>query len=164
MILFIVVLTLLAVVTNWVDRWDSGQSFLSTLICLTFGLIAFLTFGVMATNIAGSGEMQKIREEQIVSIKDNTGTSGSFFLGFGTIDGSMKYSAYVDMGNGQYSLKSWDTETTIISETDIGKPRVETSRASGYVNWLYYTFRGEIKNVIYIPEGTIVREFNLDGE
>ena len=50
--------------------------------------------------------------------------SGTFFVGFGSLDTNTYYYVYADAGNGRYILKKYDAESTYLKETS-GQPRFE---------------------------------------
>lgn len=92
---------------------------------------------------------------EIVSLHRETNTEGSFFLGIGNINGFNYYIGYKIVGKNEYELfKIRCNESTIVESNDIS-PRINNYKIDS--NWF------DIRRYkIYVPVGTIVKEFKLE--
>jgi hypothetical protein len=102
---------------------------------------------------------------EIVSLKDNTGISGWYL----SVNPTMSYSMYVKSGDG-YELITQGTDNTIIKYDSIN-PRIEYYATRAIPDKLdnFAIFRVMLNNVIYktiiyVPEGSIKKDFKLDAE
>lgn len=88
--------------------------------------------------------------EEIYSLDRGTEVSGSFTLGTGSIDENIVYYFYVETDRG-FQLKSLTVgyEEIYLDEDDMVTPHIDKIKTKGEDP--YY--------VIYVPEGTIVRQF-----
>jgi hypothetical protein len=103
------------------------------------------------------------------SLQDNSSVQGSFFLGIGNNDGTMKYVFYYKT-DGFYKMNQIDyNKTKIKYSTDI--PKIEQYSTvkvkSAILNYFAYDFfwtRCDKEYIIYIPEGTIKQSYSLDAQ
>jgi hypothetical protein len=97
----------------------------------------------------------------IYALQDNNGVQGSFFLGSGSVDSNLKYyyAAQCEDGIKIYNI---DTEKAILKNDE--NPHIETYKAQ-FVNKF---LRNNLANLcddkykIYIPQGSIQYNFNVD--
>lgn len=106
--------------------------------------------------------------EEIYSLKSNTGISGSFILGTGSIDSNPQYYYYVDLGNNEKTMKSIDAHNTIIKETNAEHPKIIRFYRVYHpiIYYLAYPVTGQtissVKHpIIIVPENTVLKEFTL---
>jgi len=119
-------------------------------------------------------EIQK-EKRTIVSLRDGSGgTSGSFFLGIGSFNSSMKYYGYEDLGGNRFKMVRFSTIDNIIvedikdGESSYFVEIVSVYTGSEWDKWYAgpnmereYTERYEI----HIPRGSILKnEYKLDLE
>lgn len=95
-------------------------------------------------------------ENDIVLLKDNVSVDGHFFLGTGYVGSNMKYFFYCIDEDGYY-LRSVGTYNTRIIEDDDVVPFIKEKHGT-------WRDKSEIKYWIYVPEGTIIQQFVLNGE
>jgi hypothetical protein len=102
----------------------------------------------------------------IVALKDKDGFEGSFYLGSGNIEGKMKYVFYYE-NNGAYSIKQIDCDNAKIKYSEgntkvelFTKERVKTA----IINYFSMPFieDKEKEYIIYVPNGTIKQDYELD--
>ncbi len=98
--------------------------------------------------------------QDIVSIKQTSTITGSFFLGSGTIDSIDYYYFYFKSGDG-YQLGKQPIENTVIIESDNITPHIERTAGNFFSNTLIEDLYGKSAK-IYVPVGTILMKFNLE--
>jgi len=148
---------------NFDPTWmDSSEYLFNGLFGCIFGLITgFITaFSIPTEKIVVTDVYQ------LESLSDNSGISGSFFLGSVIIDGIMKYSYYLKSGD-EYYLRQTNVNNSVIKYSDT-KTTLEIERIKQSDYWLNY-FSLSIKEqnqkyIFYIPKGSIKSQYNLDAE
>lgn len=122
-----------------------------------------------------SGQPKSVEEvvwytKHIHTLKDaNSGLEGSFFLGTGSIGSTWYYQAYVNTEDGFHKEK-FKQNITYIKEVDHIKPKVEKYIEVTHNNWFETWLTGVAisngccytKIILYVPKGTIIREFRLE--
>jgi len=112
--------------------------------------------------VSGCNGIQE-HEFPIVSIERDLNIEGSFFLGSGSISERMYYFTYAVLLDGGYYLVKIPSGVSIIYETNAISPRVHVTWNST-VTLNGFSFRDSClwKSVrIYVPLGTIIKEFKL---
>lgn len=134
------------------------KSFISSL----FGIM----LGALVSFFIPSQMKEVVEVYNLESIKDNSSISGSFFLGSGSINGSMKYCCYIEE-NGVYKMFTSDVYNSSIKYTD-DKPVVEKIsyvKTDAFINYFSNSLkRFENKYVYKVPKGSIMNNYNLDAE
>ena len=116
------------------------------IVCLLMIVAGSLTFSYY--------EYSEVVYDEIYSIRQDPGASGSFVLGNGSIDTYMYYFMYIKTEYG-FEIKKITTENqrVYVVETNDIKPQVCRKKdrwsLSDYI-------------IIYVPEGTIVKNFILE--
>lgn len=124
--------------------------------------ISFLISAIIAGSISNEHTIQK-DIEYLEVLQDGSTTSGSFFLGSGSIGEDFKYHFYTKEKDGSFRLKSLTAEGVIIKYSD-GKPRIETIKdIQKFWSWAF-DFPIDKKVIIYIPEGSIRNGYTLDAQ
>ena len=148
---------------------DEGPGSAIGALCLLgilFGAVGALIISLPATYIMSD---DYIETHEIVSLKDGTGSTGSFFLGSGSLDGDATFFYYQRVSGG-FELKSVDADDTTIIFSD-ENPRVEqdcTKFNNNFFTWPVAEFptdhecEGDYK--IYVPADSITTKFVLDAE
>jgi hypothetical protein len=139
--------------------------FSAILVEIMFGLIGALIGILIAVIIPGKMIEQK-ETVQIIAIQDNITMNGSFFLGSGQVDGEMKYMYYYKSDSNTYKFGDIDADICSISYDSINPRIVFTYKIKDEnaiinifsINNKYYLD----KAIIYIPEGSLVSNYNLD--
>jgi hypothetical protein len=107
-------------------------------------------------------EMQKVGEYELVALQDGNTTSGSFFLGTGTISGVMTYHMAYKWGNG-FRTFSLPANNVVVYYDD--NPRIVqwVRKPSPGVWWEYLSpVYIQTAHTIHVPSGSIKNEFNVD--
>lgn len=141
------VFTLPTLYINWEDLNVKSKVFL--IIVIVIAIISIFC-GIL---VIGSGEKTEIVCDEIVSIEQDSETSGSFVLGTGTVDNNIVYYMYAktDKGLILYDISASNNHVYII-ETDEITPHVEIVKEKWKKE--YY--------VIYVPENTIRKQFVIE--
>lgn len=161
------------------------KTFTIRAITLLIGGSILTTSCVVSSQITEKKEEYKLIESQnIVALQDNSNTSGRFFLGSGTVNGSMYYCYYIDTDEG-YKYQQINTnesgtdvvikycgenETPHIDKYD--KYTIPTSNKDW--GWVFNPVLiapqskeavfSPTKVYIYLPEGTIDENYKVDLE
>lgn len=99
----------------------------------------------------------------IVSLQDNRGINGSFFLGIGSINDQMKYVFYSEKEPGVFEMKQINSTNVTIKYSD--KPVFVTYKKIPITLWQFgLPVVDDIKYTIEVPKGTIQQNFNLDAK
>lgn len=132
-------------------------------IFLIFALIAVSVGGLYILNDDGSYELEKVEDFEIISLQDNVSTSGNMVLGSGYIGSEMNYyfMAEKDGGFNQHNIKS--SESTIYYLKDENeKSHIEKYKVVYESKISRIIKDDEYQYKIYIPEGSIIEEINVD--
>lgn len=129
---------------------------------------------------------------KIIALKDNNRTEGQFFLGCGSINNSNYYCYYTETNDGNIGYNQISTNDNVklrycsnkeqpkvdiyneVAQTIlIKKPNFLTSSLFSYIEYYKYTVGDVVdtsissrhqQTIIYIPEGSIQQEYNIDLE
>lgn len=148
------------------DKSFRDEVVISEIISGGIGLAAIMLLAsiIIALFIPSKTFMAKY-EYDIIALQDNQGVDGSFFLGIGSVNSSMKYFMYVDYGD-HVKMKTLSTERTEIKVSD--KPYLEikqrTEVPNAFINNFSLLFNDYEKFTIYVPEGTIKQNYTLDAK
>lgn len=148
------------------------------------GMILLLC-GMVSGMVNDIGWSETKREEvtvNIVSIEKSKTVEGTFFLGCGSVDGSMKYYWYEKTDKGYLLENTYASDCYIIESNEVGPHATYIKRwneISEYV-WIYdpLAFYHKVVNDIHkpinmdcgprfskqsitVPKGTILKEFRL---
>lgn len=97
----------------------------------------------------------------IVALEDNMTSSGTFFLGTGSAKDSIYYYYMIETKQG-YKLQSVAASKAYIKYDT--KPRIVIENGCGFKHWYnnIWAFPTHTNYTIYIPEGTILNNYNID--
>ena len=129
---------------------------------------------------------------RIIALKDNNYTEGQFFLGCGSINNSNYYCYYTETNNGDIEYNQISTNDNVklrycsneeqpkvevynkVAQTIlIKKPTISTSSFLSYIRYYKYNVDDVVntsisptlhQTIIYIPEESIQKEYNIDLE
>lgn len=138
-----------------------GMTFITTL----FGFVISVLCSEICSNIV-SVKYVKTETIEISALKDNTSSSAQFFLGSGCVDEEMRY-FYIKNTEIGKKMDSIGAENAYIKENNTENPRIETWKPE-YENWAWNLIAFPcFKNTrfqIYIPEGSVTTDFDIDME
>lgn len=102
----------------------------------------------------------------LTTLCDNTSINGAFFLGSGVIDGTMKYSMYLENADGTYQLFMTDYNLTKIKYSN-DRPKIVTKTEQPtkcFYNYFAIDLDYTTTYIIYVPNGSIKSNFELDAK
>lgn len=162
-----IVLTLVLVCWGcWMyrQRYEYHMGVFFSLATLLFAIIIWLSLSVITCAIVTSTadlDYVKVDEDKIISLQDNNILNKTFFVG---INNGMKY-VYMTEENGEMSMKERGIERVNLIYSN-ESPKVEKYNPKfskkiirllfGEINLSTSTYK------IYIPEGTVKQEYNVD--
>jgi len=156
----------------YISTKDGWCGIFEVIFDVFFGFLVGGTLGLLIAIIIGSfipdkyTENVEVPEYKIYNLQDNSNVSGSFFLGSGRVDEKMAYTFYIHTVDG-YVPMSLETSTCAIKETDDIKPQMVSVKRKfknkNFDKWAATT-DPTICHIIYVPKGTIVKNYNLDAK
>lgn len=100
-------------------------------------------------------------EKRIYSLDRMTSVSGSFVLGFGSVDGGPAYCYYNKVAENAYKLGSISARAAVIIESDDCEPRVRWTGGECRWSWWWWSSHchegGNYR--LYVPKSSIRFEF-----
>lgn len=143
----------------------ADRDFISIILDIILCLIIFASCSV-ATAAIGSvfSEEEYLYQETsmpIVSLEDNMKQQGKFFLGSGTVNNELHYYFVLKTEHG-FKVKNVSAEETEVRYDS--QPHIVIKQATGFKHWYNYIWAIPIKtqSTIYVPEGTIINNYNID--
>jgi len=133
---------------------------------ITTFISAFVIF--MTAYHLGQYKEIDIYYQNIISMRNNSKTEGSFFLGSGSINQVEYYFYFYKTKDGGIKRDKVSTRYATIHETNDKSPRVEwTMVTKAWPWWLkIYKSMSDIERLgdfrVYVPEGTIIERFELN--
>lgn len=136
----------------------------STAVMLVSALI-LLTIG--SVQVKNHPEITKVRSEHylyIYSIEDNSNVSGSFILGSGSVNEKPVYTFYYKTKHG-YKIGTVSTDICYIKEIKgLKTPEIINECDVPIDGSFWKGFKFNERCIIMVPEGTIIKRFNLDSK
>lgn len=128
--------------------------------------------GVLCMVALGVGSCESLYEwetstmSNLVAINDGSSIHGSFFIGCGTIDEREYYFFYYETRSGGMKKSRLPVSNVTIYEDNSVKPHIKIHKTR-FENWNYWIFAirapGE-RYSIYVPKGSVKRDFTFDLE
>lgn len=138
------------------------------LMGITFILISMLLtliFGIAAIGIATANSEVRYEvtsSKDIIALQDNDSVNGNFFLGTGSVNDKMKY-VYMVKDNEGYRMETLNANEVTIVYSDEKKVEIQEARfANKNIGLWFGVPMSDVKYKIYVPEGTIKNEYNID--
>lgn len=137
---------------------------------ILFSIIGNFVLFVSCIDTTDEVFYRKGEKQQIVSVNRETQTEGQFSLGSGYIEGQQYFISYEKLGNNQYQLIKFNTDRTIIHETDSIIPSYQPKKeyhdidVKGLIFDYQYIDKCcyEQHYNLYVPKNTIMKNFKLD--
>ncbi len=148
---------------------DLGGGFGGGIVGGLLGLMVGGIVGALSASVVGSffeTRMVEYGHDKLVSINDSITTSGSFFLGSGTIDGKLNYFYYREVRPGVIEGDSVPADSSSII-LDGTMPRVVHLREKfvdpAHARWgLICGCSGGNRYEIHVPNGSVKPGFTFD--
>ena len=134
-------------------------SIVASVLC---GGLTLIVTGVIGTAISPNEIIYKETATPIVALEDNiTSRGGTFFLGTGANKSDIYYYYMIDTERG-YVMKNVKAYDAYIKYDT--NPRIVTESGRGFNHWYNYiwAFPTSSHYTIYVPEGTILNNYNID--
>ena len=148
--------------------WCFGEAALSFLLVLLGWLFSFLiVLGVSTMTtycVADENKSYEIESSHnIVALKDNPDVTGSFFLFSGYEEEELYYYYAEETELGIKTKKVNADDVYIIYDNE---PRIEEYYAKKFKHWWHYiyAFPSDYYYKIYVPDGTVTTDFEIDLE
>ena len=131
-------------------------------------VVLFVFIGLMV-GLFLDAETEKVSSyKKLEALQDGNNVNGTFFLGSGNINGSMRYVFYYEE-NGLFKMGQLHYNNVSINYVD-GDPMLETikeiekkeSFKNNFAIDNEYSFSKE--HIIHVPKGTIKQNYNLDAQ
>lgn len=160
-----IVLSIIIIIHNIRYYYDGiGDGiFMSGLIVIAMLVGSFLP--IIASSAIAEVEADKtyylVDDTDIYALQDNVGSSGTFFLGSGRIEDKAKYFYVVETDFG-YAIRDVDVDGSYIKYTD-DRCHIETYSyefTNPVVKWFAIPMNN--RYIFYIPEGSIINNYNMD--
>lgn len=140
--------------------------FMDIIMAIIFSIVGGAV-GLIITCILPMETTYKGLSLEIVSLQDNNGVNGEFYLGSGYVENRMKYIFYYKLGDNEYKMMSVDYDAATIKYTD-EKPFIvinELCPTDALINKFAYDFNINSKTyVIHVPKGSILNNYSLDSQ
>lgn len=171
MIWFIIGFIVFIIYTIWSVRngYDSFDYIIAPILFFVGSvLISFLiTFGVsniMSYSTEATATYEKTANIEITALKDNQNINSNFYLMGGYVEEDLYY-YYAKETELGYTTEKVKASECYIKHTD-EKPYIEKYEGDFAKDW-YYIFgfpTYDNRYIIYVPEGTVTSEYNIDLE
>lgn len=164
---FMVIFALAGLVVGWLkleykdELSDYAMGVFMSVIFGFFGLL--LGFGIsVGVGAALPKEYVLDKQMELVAIQDTSGIQGRFFLGAGTIESKFYYVFYQRERNG-IRFGNVPAENAVVYEENRDDGLIKEYDKRFMAGWhdFFGATWGE-RYDIFIPEGSILHEFNLD--
>lgn len=133
-------------------------SILGTFGCSIFTLLVAMIVGLC---IPSSEIIYEKTVTPIVALEDNMSSGGTFFLGTGSTKNSIYYYYMTETEHG-YKLQDVTASKAYIKYD--AEPRIVIENGCGFKHWYNYIWAFPVRThyTIYVPEGTILNNYNID--
>lgn len=155
------------------DLYDVKDASIKMAIFLVVGLIG--VFGIKWIYHQGDCEVSEINSFELISIVDNSQVSGELYYIQATTNPKEVYSFYYKVEQSGFKLGTIEANVTTIYEKEDCSPKVVeyTNHRKNKINKalrIFLVFSGSYGESsqktyeVFIPEGTILKSFNLDSQ
>lgn len=135
--------------------------FISILGSLACGALTLIVATLIGTGISSNEIIYEETVMPIVALEDNMTSSGTFFLGTGTVKSDVHYYFMTETEHG-YKLQNIAASKAYIKYDT--EPRIVIENGSEFKHWYnnIWAFPVSTHYTIYVPEGTILNNYNID--
>lgn len=133
-------------------------SIAASLLC---GALTLIITAIVGTCISSSEIVYEETVTPIVALEDNVTSRGQFFLGTGTSKSDVYYYYMIDTERG-YVMQNIKASNAYIKYD--ANPRIVIENGCGFKHWYnnIWAFPISTRYTIYVPEGTILNNYNID--
>lgn len=133
-------------------------SIVASLLC---GVLTLIVAAIVGTCIPSSEIVYEETVRPIVALEDNMASNGTFFLGTGTVKDSIHYYYMIETERG-YKIQDIAASNAYIKYDT--NPRIVIENGCGFKHWYnnIWAFPVRTHYTIYVPEGTILNNYNID--
>lgn len=133
-------------------------SIVASLLC---GGLTLIITAIIGTAISSNEIIYEETARPIVALEDSTASRGQFFLGTGTNKSDIYYYYMIDTERG-YVMKNVKACEAYIKYD--ANPRIVVESGRGFNHWYNYIWAFPVSShyTIYVPEGTILNNYNID--
>ena len=134
---------------------------ISVLCSLLCGALALIITAIIGAGISSNEIIYEETVTPIVALEDNVTSRGQFFLGTGTSESDVYYYYMIDTERGYVMQNIKASKAYIKYDT---KPRIAVENGCGFKHWYnnIWAFPTRTHYTIYVPEGTILNNYNID--
>lgn len=164
------IVTIAIIIYHWRENlwYGVGLCILETVGILLTSFFVTVLIVVLSSAIVSSNdniiEYNKVSDTKIIALKDNQNVSGSFYIMGGYVDEDLYYYYATETEFG-YKTEKVKAENTYIKYTD-GETHIERYFGEFTKDGLYFWGFPWCydRYIIYVPDGTVTNEFNIDLE
>ena len=140
-----------------------GVAFWFGLMITIIVSLFYMLFGALIGSCFEANEVTEVEEIPIVALSDNNNIEGCFFLGTGYVDSETYYYYLTENEDGGKKFAKIKADNAILYDNEKENPRVEIThaRSSSWIANFFFITDQDIYS-IYIPEGSIKYNFNVD--
>ena len=133
-------------------------SIVASLLC---GGLTLIVTALIGTAISSNEIIYEETVTPIVALEDNVTSRGRFFLGTGTSKSDIYYYYMIDTERGYVMKNVQASDAYIKYDTN---PRIVIENGCGFKHWYnnIWAFPVSTYYTIYVPEGTILNNYNID--
>lgn len=162
---FIILFAILGIVIGLCAEWGDFD-FIAVASVLGMGILGGIfgfTIALIGSGLGTPTEVREVETTDLVCLSDNYSVAGNFYLGYGNIDGEMRYTyLYEEEGKG-YTLGCIRASQCYIYVQDPDIPAqlrtITYGRKTG--NWFCLDIPRH-EYTLYIPQDSIAYGFNID--
>lgn len=144
------------------SRFKSKELF-AKVACSCIAVYLFYMASHVAIMKIYSNKEAEVCRKELIAFGDKSSVSGSFYLGCGSIGGKFYYTYYYKVENNGTKFGKILVDNATVYEENISNGYISTNAKSTMLgNWFFIDWPIRKTTCIYIPEGSIKREFKLD--
>ena len=152
---------LYAIISEYGDFFDVLMGLLIATMVTFLLLFISITVGIEFP----ADEIYNVEETPIVALKDNSGSTGHFFLGGGYVKSDLYYYYFTENDDKGKEFHKIDADETIIYDDEKNNPHIEirhSRNSNPIIRFFFITYKTE--TLIHVPEGSINYSFSVDLE
>lgn len=136
---------------------DFGTMIISSVLTVVILLLVVFLFKVIFDEISSKTRQKNIERKEILSINISNKAEGSFVLGVGTVKNKEYYIAYEVLKDNGKKLVKIPIDNSVIYD-------ILEDEENAYIEIVTNGLRQEVETKIYVPKGTITKEYDMSLE